>query len=335
VLPCELPIVQAPMAAGPSTPELAAAVANAGGFGFVAGGYLSADALRDAIVATRALTSGPLGVNLFVPSRPGDPEAIARYATALQPEARRLGAQLGEARWEDDAFAAKLDVIADVRPHLASFAFGCPSAAEIDRLHMAGPKVAVTVTNAAEARIAETRGADLLIAQGTEAGGHQSSFEDAAPNLTPLLDLLRELRDVTTLPLIGAGGVMDGASLATVLQAGAIAAQLGTALLCTPEAGTSDLHRRALLEAWFDDTVLTRAYSGRYARGLLNRLPREHADAPRAYPEINQLTRPLRAAALAAGDRDVPNFWAGTGWRQITSRPAAEVVLAISSGRGR
>jgi nitronate monooxygenase len=332
VLPTELPIVQAPMAGGPSTPALAAAVANAGGLGFVAGGYLSADALQAAITSTRVLTARPLGVNLFVPSTPGDPAQVSRYAEQLQPEADRLGVALGEPRWEDDAYGPKLDVVTASGPLLVSFTFGCPSSEVIDRLHSAGSTVAVTVTSAAEAKQAESAGADQLIAQGTEAGGHQGSFDDAEPNLTPLLQLLADLRDSTALPLIATGGVMDAGGLADVLAAGAIAAQIGTALLCTPEAGTSAVLRRALLDSRFDDTVITRAFTGHYARGLRNRLAREHLDAPRAYPEVHHLTRPLRVAATAAGDPDVPNLWAGTSWRQVTRRSAAEVVTSIARG---
>lgn len=329
-LPSDLPFVQAPMAGGPSTPELAAAVASAGGFGFVAGGYLSPAAFRDAIVATRELTARPFGVNLFVPSQPSDREPIDAYAQALRPEADRLGVALGAARWDDDGYPAKLDVVAALRPHLATFTFGCPGAEEVARLHAAGVQVGVTVTAAGEAAIAEAAGADLLLVQGTEAGGHQGGLGDDEPNRTPLLELLAAVRAHTSLPLVGSGGVMDAAGLRAVLDAGAVAAACGTALLCTPEAGTSAVHRNALLSRRFDETTLTRAYSGRYGRGLANRFAREHPDAPRGYPEIHHLTSPLRAAARRAGDPDVPNLWAGTGWRSVSAVPAAEVVRAVA-----
>jgi nitronate monooxygenase len=333
VLPSDLPFVQAPMAGGPSTPELAAAVASAGGFGFVAGGYLSPTALRDAIEATRALTTRPFGVNLFVPSRPSDPGPIDAYARALQPEADRLGVALGEARWDDDGYPAKLDAVAALRPHLVTFTFGCPSADDVARLHAAGAggiRVGVTITAADEAAAAEAAGADLLLVQGTEAGGHQGGLDDREPNRTPLLDLLAAVRARTSLPLIGSGGVMDAAGVRAVLDAGAIAAACGTALLCAPEAGTSEVHRDALLAQRFGDTVLTRAFSGRYARGLANRFAREHPDAPRGYPQIHHLTSPLRAAARRAGDPDVPNLWAGTGWRSAHAVPAGEIVRAVA-----
>lgn len=329
-LPCDLPFVQAPMAGGPSTPELAAAVASAGGFGFVAGGYLSPAALNDAIAQTRALTTHPFGVNLFVPSHPSEREPIDAYAEALRPEADRLGVALGDARWDDDGYPAKLDVVTELRPHLVTFTFGCPGVDEVARLHAAGVQVGVTITAADEVALAEAAGADLVLVQGTEAGGHQGGLGDHEPNRTPLLDLLAAVRGRTSLPLIGCGGVMDAAGLRAAADAGAVAAACGTALLCTPEAGTSAVHRRALLSQRFDGTVLTRAFSGRYGRGLANRFAREHPDAPRGYPEIHHLTSPLRAAARRAGDADVPNLWAGTGWRSARTVPAAEIVRAVA-----
>jgi nitronate monooxygenase len=331
-LPSELPIVQAPMAGGPSTPELTAAVSDAGGFGFVAAGYLSAGGLGEAIAATRALTDAPFGVNLFMPSTPGDRAEVATYAASLQAEAARLGVALGEPRWEDDAYDAKLEVVESSHVHLVSFTFGCPTPAVVDRMHRADVDVAVTVTSSAEAQLAAAAGTDVLIVQGTEAGGHQGSFADRLPNHVPLLELLAELRDSSEVPLIASGGIMTGADAASALRAGAIAVQLGTAFLCAPEAGTSAPYRRALLAALYPDTVITRAYSGRFARGLANRFALEHGGkAPRAYPEVHHLTRPLRVAATVAGDASVPNLWAGTGWRRLRPEPAATIVGRIAA----
>ena len=303
------------MAGGPSTPALTAAVSDAGGFGFLAAGYLSAESLREAIGATRTLTSAPFGVNLFVPSAPGDPSQVADYAEALKPEAERLGVALGEARWEDDAYDAKLGVVESTHVHLVSFTFGCPASEIVERMHRVDIQVAVTVTTVLEAEVAADAGTDLLIVQGTEAGGHQGSFADLSGNHCPLLTLLEQIRETTEVPMIGTGGVMTGRDAAAVLGAGAVAVQLGTALLCTPEAGTSALYREALLDGRYPDTILTRAYSGRLARGLANRFALEHhGQAPQAYPEVHHLTGPLRATATKAGDASVPTFWAGTGW---------------------
>jgi nitronate monooxygenase len=331
-LPSEIPIVQAPMAGGPSTPALTAAVADAGGYGFIAAGYLSAEALREVIDKTRSLTGAPFGVNLFVPSEPGDAAAVAAYAVTLRLESERFGAALGEPRWDDDGYDAKLDVVESARVHLASFTFGCPTTAIVDRLHRADVQIAVTVTSADEARLASDAGADLLAVQGTEAGGHQASFAKLAANDRPLLSLLDQVRETSDLPMIGAGGVMTGNDAAAVMATGAMAVQIGTALLCANEAGTSDVYRYALLEQAYPDTIVTRAYSGRFARGLANRFALEHdRNAPQAYPEVHHLTRPLRAAATLAGDSSIPNLWAGTGWRQVTAEPAGAIVRRIAS----
>jgi nitronate monooxygenase len=329
-LTSQLPIVQAPMAGGPSTPDLAAAVARAGGFGFVAGGYLTADALRDAVISTRNQADAPFGVNLFVPSAPSSPEPIERYARALQSEADRLGAELGRPAWHDDDFTEKIEVLLELRPAVVTFTFGCPDAPLHQRLHTAGIATGVTVTSLDEATIAARAGANVLVVQGTEAGGHQGSFDPEQPNRTALLDAVRDVARVG-LPMIASGGIATGADAAAALHAGAAAVQIGTALLCTPEAATSPVYRTALLDKRYADTVITRAFSGRWARGLQNRFAREHADAPGGYPEIHYLTRPLRATATAAGDPDVPNLWAGTGWRSVQAEPAAEVVARIAS----
>lgn len=327
-----VPIVQAPMAGGPSTPALAAAVNAAGGFGFVAAGYLSPDALDEAVRRTRQLTDRPFGVNLFVPGPTGaDDTAIAAYAAELAPEAARLGAELGAPRWDDDDYPAKLDLLQRAGVHTVSFTFGCPTPAEVARLRRTGARVAVTVTDPDEARVAEEAGADLLVVQGTEAGGHQGVFDPSTPNRSPLLNALEAVRAVTRLPLIAAGGIMTPIDVATALHAGASEVQVGTALLLTPQAGTSEPYRRALLERRYPDTVITRAYSGRWARGLANRFAREHTDAPSGYPQVHHLTRPLRAAATRAGDPDVPNLWAGTGWAAAVADDAGTVVTRLTA----
>lgn len=320
------------MAGGPSTPTLTAAIAEAGGYGFVAAGYLAEDELRLAIAATRRLTAAPFGVNLFVPSEPGDLGAVVAYGSTLQAEAHRLGVALGEPHWEDDGYNAKLHVVESAGVHMVSFTFGCPTSATVDRMHRAGIQVAVTVTSVFEAQLAAGVGADVLAVQGTEAGGHQGGFVDLAANHRPLLSVLTEIRETVELPMIGCGGIMTGRDAAVALRAGAIAVQVGTALLCSPEAGTSRPYREALLGGRYPETILTRAYSGRFARGLANRFAREHdGQAPQAYPEVHHLTRPLRVAATQAGDDSVPNLWAGTGWRQLRAEPAATIVRRIGA----
>jgi nitronate monooxygenase len=311
------PIVLAPLAGGPSTPELAAAVSNAGGLGFLAAGYLTADELARRIEQTHALTDAPIGVNLFaLAEAPFDELALARYVHELEQEARAYGVQLGEPRFDDDAFAAKLDVVLDAKVDVVSFTFGWPPDA-VARL----PNVWATVTSVAEARAA--RGAHALVVQGTEAGGHRGTWDDNDDE-TPLLDLLRDIRAAVDLPLVAAGGIATREDVRAALDTGAEAVQVGTAFLLAPEAGTSEPHRRALAAG--GETALTRAFTGRNARGIVNRFMREHPDAPSAYPQVNHVTAPLRAAARAAGDHDAINLWAGTNFARAEARPAAEIV---------
>src|SRR3954470_8980435 len=310
----EVPIVLAPLAGGPSTPELAAAGCNAGGLGFVAGGYLTAGALEERIAALRQLTQRPFGVNLFVPGDPSDPAAYAGYTR-----------ELGEPRFEDDDWEAKLALMERVRPDVVSFTFGCPSRAELARMG----ETWVTVTSPGEAAIALAAGADGLVVQGSEAGGHRGVFADT-PGVTQygLLPLLRLIE--TERPLIATGGIATGAAVAAVLSAGASAAQVGTAFLRAPEAGTAAAHRSAL--AHQPENALTRAFTGRLARGIRNRFMDEHPDAPVAYPEIHFATAAMRAEARQRGDAEAINLWAGEAHALAQEKPAAEILAELAAG---
>jgi len=321
------------MAGGPSTPALAIAVCEAGGLGFVAAGYKRADAVREEIAAVRAGTSAPFGVNLFVPApEPADPDGLRDYVRRLAPEAERQGAELGEPRFENDDWEAKLEVMYEARPAVASFTFGCPDASVVNRLHGVGIAVWVTITNVTEALIAREAGADGLVAQGTEAGGHRGGFVDDGSDEggIGLLALLRTVADATPLRLIATGGIADGAALAAVLCAGASAAQVGTALMLAPEAGTAEAQRVLLAER--RPTRVTRAFTGRPARGIVNRFMAEHGEAaPVAYPEIHHVTSAMRAAARRRGDADAFNLWAGQAHELVEARPAGEIVRAMAA----
>jgi nitronate monooxygenase len=326
-----VPIIQAPLAGGASTPALTAAVVEAGAFGFVAAGYRTPDQVRGDIAATRELTREPFGVNLFVPGRRADPAAYEAYVASLVDEARRHGVELGEPRFEDDAWEAKLELLeADPVP-VVSFTFGCPAASVVARLKSVGSEAWVTVTDPQEAEQAAAAGADALVVQGIEGGGHRASFVDAdGAGEFGLLALLQLLRARADLPLVASGGIATGAGVAAVLSAGARAAQVGTAFMRCPEAGTSPAHREALTAP--TPTRLTRAFTGRQARGIANRFLREHSDdAPVAYPEIHHATAPLRAAGRAAGDPEVLNLWAGQTHELASDLPAAEVVATMAA----
>jgi len=311
-------IVLAPLAGGPSTPELAAAVSNAGGLGFVAAGYLSVDDLARRLARTRALTDRPIGVNLFVLREQAvDEPAVRAYAERLVSE----GYEVGRPRFDDDAFAAKLELARDA--DVVSFTFGCPDADAVEVAKERGADVWVTVTSVREAVAAASAGADALVVQGVEAGGHRGSWDDADDDL-PLLELVRAARSHVDVPLVASGGIGTRADVRAALDAGAVAVQVGTAFLLCPEAGTSEPHRRALRAD--AATAFTRAFTGRRARGIVNRFMREHEDAPRAYPHVHHVTAPLRAAARAAGDAELINLWAGTRFGEAREEPAAAVV---------
>ncbi|MPZ81437.1 MAG: nitronate monooxygenase [Actinophytocola sp.] len=322
------PIVQAPMAGGVSTPALAAAVSNAGGLGFLAAGYLTADAVREQIQATRELTDGPFGINIFVPdtSRVDGP-ALARYRDRLAAEARRYRVGLGDAFDDDDGWAGKLAVVREERVPVVSFTFGCPDPGVLVELKDAGSSVVVTVTSADEAVEAVAAGADALCVQGAEAGAHRGTFHNVDPiDDTGLLPLLRKVSTAVDLPLIAAGGLSAGADVAAVLVAGARAAQLGTMFLLCPEAGTTMQHRAALRRA--GRTAVTRAFTGRPARGLVNRFLTEHsAAAPAAYPHVHHLTRPLRGA----GDPEAMSLWAGQAHELAREVPAGSLVVTLAA----
>lgn len=329
------PVVQGPMAGGPATPRLAAAVTGAGGLGFLAGGYKAPDALRDEIASLRPQAGGAFGVNLFVPPPDrGEPAGLAAYRERIAREAQARGSTTGDPVHSDDHWDAKLELLlADPVP-VVSFTFGCPNAETAEALQQRGSAVVVTVTTVDEAVRARDAGADALCVQGAEAGGHQGSFDDAEQRTTPLLDLLSQVRAATELPLVGAGGINSAEHTGAALRAGATAVQAGTAFLRAPESGANPVHKAALADPAFAETALTRAFSGRLARGLVNQFLRDHtAAAPRAYPHVHYLTAPLRRDAVRSEDPDRVNLWAGTGFRQARQRPAAEIVRQLTARR--
>ncbi len=323
------PIVVAPMAGGPSTAELVAAVCTAGGTGFLAAGYKTAVAMEREVVATRELTDRPFGVNLFVahePSQRRDEAAVRAYA-------ERIGADYSRVNWsDDDGWHDKLAVLTQVDPvPMVSFTFGCPADDDIAALHAVGTICLVTVTDLEEARAAAAAGADLLVVQGFDAGGHRGIHEvSKEPNHRDALALLDELREVG-LPMVATGGVGGPGDVRRMLDAGAVAVQCGTAFLRCPEAGTSATYRELLSTG--RETVVTRAFSGRPARGLRNAfIDAYSAEAPSVFPQVDQLTKPLRAEATRRGRTDGISGWAGLGWLQAQEIPAAEVVAHLSQG---
>ncbi|MFF4979608.1 nitronate monooxygenase [Streptomyces sp. NPDC001046] len=331
-----LPIVQAPMAGGISVPQLAAAVCEAGGLGFLAAGYKTADGMYQEIKQLRSLTGRPFGVNVFLPHPDlADPAAVDVYAHQLAGEATWYETELGDPEsGRDDGFEAKLVVLRDNPVPVVSFHFGVPDREVVDTLHRVGTFVLAAATTPEEARAVERAGADGVIAQGIEAGGHQGTHRDTPEtdgSGLGLLSLVAQVREAVDIPVVAAGGLMRGGQIAAVLAAGAAAAQLGTAFLPTHESGAHALHKQALTNPLFVRTELTRAFTGRPARGLVNRFLREHGPyAPAAYPDVHHLTAPLRKAAAKAGDPQGMALWAGQGHRMAREMPAGRLVEVLA-----
>lgn len=327
------------MAGGGSGPELAAAVCEAGGLGFLAAGYKTADGMYQEIKQLRSLTDRPFGVNLFMPQPSlADGSVVEVYREQLAGEATWYETELGDTDGPiDDGYEAKLAILREDPVPVVSFTFGCPSRAVLDAFAKVGTYTIVTVTTAAEAQAAQWSGADAVCVQGVEAGGHQGTHRDD-PHADGtgaglgLLAALGQIREAVQIPMIAAGGLMRGAQIAAVLAAGATMAQLGTAFLATPESGANPLHKQALTNPLFTHTELTRAFSGRPARGLVNRFLREHGPyAPAAYPAVHYLTSTVRKAAAKAGDAQGMNLWAGQGHRLARELPARQLVEVLAA----
>jgi nitronate monooxygenase len=333
-------IIQAPMAGGTTTPELVAAVSNAGGLGSIGAAYLAPDQIEEAISAVRRLTSRPFGVNLFVPQ----PASVATWdAEPMLSFLRAHHAALGlpdpampatfapepEAQW-NAVLAAKVPVF--------SFTMGIPEPTMISAFRASGARVFGTATNVAEARQLADAGVDAVVAQGSEAGAHRATFAGQPDrSMIGTLALVPQVADAIDLPVIASGGIMDGRGIVAAEVLGAAGVQLGTAFLTTDEAGTSQAYREALLRARDDETVITRAFSGRAARGIANafieQMSAPDAPEPLPFPVQNALTGPMRRAAAQQGDADRLALWAGQGVPLVRPSGAAELVARLASER--
>jgi NAD(P)H-dependent flavin oxidoreductase YrpB (nitropropane dioxygenase family) len=323
------------MSGGPSTPALVIAAGEAGGLGFLAGGYKTPEQLAEQLTAVRR-QGRPFGVNLFAPNPvPVDPRAFQTYAASLRADAARYGLELAGSTLveDDDRWNDKLDLLLAQPVPVVSFTFGLPDKAVIASLRRAGSLVVQTVTSVAEARLAAAAGVDMLAVQGSAAGGHSGTLTpQQLPESIPLTELLGRVRAAVSLPLIAAGGLSTAGEVAEALDAGAVAAMVGTVLLRTDESGASAPYRAALADPTRGDTVVTRVFTGRPARALRNTFIELHdKDAPLGYPAIHYLTSPLRRAAAAAGDAEHINLWAGTGYRNARSSRTSEVLADLAA----
>ncbi|VTU17401.1 Nitronate monooxygenase [Variovorax sp. SRS16] len=334
----ELPIIQAPMA-GSQGSALAIAVSNAGGLGSLPAATLDANALRKELAAIAAQTTRPYNVNFFCHTPPvPDPAREARWREALAPFYAEFGIDpasvpAGPGRRPFDAEAA--DVLAEFRPPVVSFHFGLPSAELLARVRGWGAIVVSSATTLDEARWLEQHGADVIVAQGLEAGGHRGMFltRDLSTQVGTFA-LLPQMVRAVRVPVVAAGGISDAAGVAAALALGASGVQAGTAYLLTPEATTSAVHRSAL-QAGATHTALTNLFSGGPARGMVNRVMRELgalSDAAPDFPLATPAIAPLRAAAERQGSGDFSPLWSGQNASGCRAVPAAEITRGLAAG---
>ena len=331
------PIIQAPMAGGPTTPELVAAVGNAGALGSFGFAYTEPAAIEAQMQAARAAARAPIHINLFVENAPTPPsgEAMRAGLEALKPLYAAVGAEAPQQI--DPPYCPDLDsqlrAVLAVRPAVLSMHFRQLAADRIADARAQGILVAASATSLAEARHLESLGVDFIIAQGAEAGGHRGTFIGGAEeSMIGTLALVRTLVRNCSVPIVAAGGIMDGAGLAAVLALGACAAQMGTAFLPVSESGAPELYKRALFEHADGATAITSAFSGRPARGIRNAFVR-HAESSGLpilpFPIQNKATGPLRAAAARQGNPDYVSLWAGQAFPLARRMSAAELVRTI------
>lgn len=330
----EHPILLAPMAGSGGTPELAAAVSNAGGLGAWGGAYAKPEEIAAAIRRIRQLTSRPFNINLFAGGyETGSVDPQPMLAIVAEAHARLGLPPPTLPPVPGSPFDAQLEAVLQERPPVFSFTFGIPSPPQIAALKDRGIAVVGTATTVAEARRLAEAGVDAIAVQGAEAGAHRGTFAASFEELmVPLAALLGETCGAVALPVIASGGIMDGQDIAAVLQLGAAAVQLGTAFLPCPELGAPEAYKRALLDAKTDNTVITRAYSGRPARGIPNTFiamvaGKEAAILP--FRQQNDLTRPMRNASGAQGTPEYISLWAGQGVARSRALPAARLVETL------
>lgn len=334
-LALKYPIIQAPMAGGPSTPALVAAVSNAGGLGSLAGAYLAPEQLRSAIQEVRALTDRPFAVNLFIPTQYREDAAqIARAQELLAPLLQELGVNPTTNKPPKQylpPYTEQLAVVLEEAVEVFSFTFGVPRPEQLEALRQRGITTIGSATHVLEAIVLEESGVDMVVAQGLEAGGHRATFLGTPEQgLIGTLALVPLLGDYLRIPVIASGGIMDGRGIAGALTLGSAGVQMGTAFLATPESGAHPKYKELLQSGTEINTVLTRAFSGRMARGLRNRFIEKLAAVEAQFPEFpiqNALTRGLRDAAAKQDKAEFMALWAGQGCGQCQTRPAAELMM--------
>ena len=331
------PIIQAPMAGGGDTPELVAVVSNSGALGFIGAAYLTPEQIESAAAEVRARTSRPFGINLFAPTAAVDPPSIPKAMIArLGPYFAELGLPLpNSASSQVPRFDEQLAASLECGVSCFSFTFGLLPADAVERIKARKVFLIGTATTVEEAVQLEKSGVDAIVAQGSEAGGHRGTFAtDFAQGMVGAISLVPQVVDAVRLPVIASGGIMDGRGIVAALMLGAQAVQMGTAFLTCHEAGVPDVYKQAILNAREDQTRITRAFSGRPARGIINRFMTEmEQDGGGSIPQFpiqNALTRPLRTAAAKQGRAEFLSLWAGQAAKLARRQSTSELIERLA-----
>jgi nitronate monooxygenase len=340
LLKIEYPIIQAPMAGGITTSKLVAEVSNAGGLGMIGAGYMTPNQIREQIKEIKQLTSKPFGINIFVPNEFAYADSEVKLAKQLlQPIRNQL--HLHENQNIDiptcnqlfETFNEQIKVVIEEKVPVCSFTFGIPSEAIISELKQNNIFVIGTATTVEEAIEVEKSGMDMVVVQGSEAGGHRGNFiSQSQDSLIGLMSLIPQVVDHVSIPVIAAGGIMDGRGLMASLCLGAQGVQMGTAFLTCIESGAQQVYKEAIMNAKEDQTVLTRAFSGKWARGIKNKFIAEmekHEDSLPDFPVQNTLTQSIRKASSSQNNSDFMALWSGQSPRLAKNQTVEMLIKNI------
>ncbi|OEH92583.1 NAD(P)H-dependent flavin oxidoreductase [Bacillus solimangrovi] len=334
LLKIKYPIIQAPMAGGMTTTSLVSAVSNGGGLGNIGAGYMTANDLRVQIRDVKATTANPFGINLFVPEHVQYNESLADDSfTYMKPFRKQLELKEEVVRHYDSNFEDQLQVILEEGASVCSFTFGLPNKGVIEALHQNGTVVIGTATTVVEAQEIERLGLDAIVVQGSEAGGHRGNFlHQTDHSLIGLMSLVPQVADNVTIPVIAAGGIMDGRGVSAAMCLGAQGAQMGTAFLTCTESGANEVYKKAVLEANEDELILTKAFSGKFARGINNYFIEQmnlyDKELP-PYPIQNTLTKGLRKEAGKQSNSDFMSLWSGQSPRLSRAISAQQLIEQV------
>ena len=333
ILNIAYPIIQAPMAGGITTPELVASVTNSGAHGSLAAGYLSPIELRTAIQKIRTLTDKEFSVNLFIPEKHhATHQQIKKACEDIQDSCQELSIKIEPVSPPyAPVFEEQLSVIIEENIPIVSFTFGLLDASLIEILKNRNVKLMGTATNLDEAKLLEAAGIDIIVGQGMEAGGHRGTFlGDAETKLLPLNDLISQLSNEIKISVIAAGGIMQSEHIKSVMQLGASGVQIGTAFLTCFESGANSTYKKILLSQTSDQTILTKAFSGKYARGINNKFIQRMKDKNILnYPIQNALTNNMRKIAKEKSNSDFMSLWAGAGAEHCNEMSASELIKKL------